>query len=295
MQKSHHKKHSAPDSTKITSLLCEHNFSLRNEEENNESQQKTWAITENREIKKWKFSFFCQRRIVNIFAVTYRVTNFLPKLVDRKNWISISGFPLFSGYAKTCRAKRVQKHNGPSSSIAEQGIWIKDAMIKNVSSWVNEGFEGRKGQKKTELADNTLKKKTVNPVQSVLKNVEPPPGNKSLSVCVVERLERTRHNSAWCAFGFVLKEICSKCGDKTPQSSKKNVPRHIWVLHSKGPTFHNRQYKCIIEVNKELGTQQYEKYMGLRVNWTERSRASGTYFKHVYTFKAYLDKISPKG
>ncbi len=41
----------------------------------------------------------------NIFVITYRVTNFLPKLVDmllfstEKNWISIFGFPLFSGYA----------------------------------------------------------------------------------------------------------------------------------------------------------------------------------------------------
>ncbi len=44
------------------------------------------AIPENREFKKWKFIFFCQThalsRSFDIFVVTYRVTNFLPKLVD---------------------------------------------------------------------------------------------------------------------------------------------------------------------------------------------------------------------
>ena len=44
------------------------------------------AIPENREIKKWKFSFFCQRHALStsfdIFVVTYRGTNFLPKLVN---------------------------------------------------------------------------------------------------------------------------------------------------------------------------------------------------------------------
>ena len=43
------------------------------------------AIPENRESKKWKFSFFRQRHALltsfDIFVVTYRVTNFLAKLV----------------------------------------------------------------------------------------------------------------------------------------------------------------------------------------------------------------------
>ena len=44
------------------------------------------AIPENREFKKWKFSFFHQRHALltsfDIFVVTYRVKNFLPKLLD---------------------------------------------------------------------------------------------------------------------------------------------------------------------------------------------------------------------
>ncbi len=48
--------------------------------------QKKSAIPENREFKKWKFSFFHQRHALStsfdIFVVTYRETNFLPKLVD---------------------------------------------------------------------------------------------------------------------------------------------------------------------------------------------------------------------
>ncbi len=41
------------------------------------------AIPENREFKKWKFSFFHQRHALWMsFVVTYRVTNLLPKLVD---------------------------------------------------------------------------------------------------------------------------------------------------------------------------------------------------------------------
>ncbi len=43
------------------------------------------AIPENKEFKKWKFSFFYQRHALStsfdIFVVTYRVTNFLPKLL----------------------------------------------------------------------------------------------------------------------------------------------------------------------------------------------------------------------
>ena len=44
------------------------------------------AIPENRDMEKMKFSFSCQRHTLStsfdIFVVTYRVTNFLPKLVD---------------------------------------------------------------------------------------------------------------------------------------------------------------------------------------------------------------------
>ena len=59
--------------------------------------------------KNWNSVFFRQRGALStsfdIFVVTYRGTNFLPKLVNMllfsmgKNWISIFGFPLFSGYA----------------------------------------------------------------------------------------------------------------------------------------------------------------------------------------------------
>ena len=64
--------------------------------------------------KTWKFSFFHQRHTLwtsfDIFVVTYRVTNFLPKLIDMllfsmENWISIFGFPLFSGYARFVRVQ----------------------------------------------------------------------------------------------------------------------------------------------------------------------------------------------
>ncbi len=45
-----------------------------------------WAIPENREFQKWKLSFFPHRHTLstsfNIFVITYRVTNFLPKLVN---------------------------------------------------------------------------------------------------------------------------------------------------------------------------------------------------------------------
>ncbi len=44
------------------------------------------AIPENREFQKWKLSFFHQRHALltsfDIFVITYRVTNFLPKLLD---------------------------------------------------------------------------------------------------------------------------------------------------------------------------------------------------------------------
>ena len=70
-----------------------------------QQDSKSWAILENREFKKWKFSFFRQRHALStsfdILVVTYRVTNFLPKTLQhaiifyRKNWISIFGFPIF--------------------------------------------------------------------------------------------------------------------------------------------------------------------------------------------------------
>ncbi len=45
-----------------------------------------WAIPENKDMKRMKFSFFHQRHALStsfdIFVVTYRVTNFLPKLMD---------------------------------------------------------------------------------------------------------------------------------------------------------------------------------------------------------------------
>ena len=68
----------------------------------------SWAIPENREIKKWKFSFFCQRHARHVlstsfdtFVATYRVTNFLPKLMDmllfsvEKNEFPFLVFPYF--------------------------------------------------------------------------------------------------------------------------------------------------------------------------------------------------------
>ena len=49
-------------------------------------QGSTLAIPENREFQKWKLSFFGQRHTLltsfHIFVITYRVTNFLPKLID---------------------------------------------------------------------------------------------------------------------------------------------------------------------------------------------------------------------
>ncbi len=71
------------------------------------------AIPENREFKKCKFNFFYQRHALStsfdIFVVTYRVTNFLPKLVNmllfsrEKTKFPFFGFPLFSGYALQCK------------------------------------------------------------------------------------------------------------------------------------------------------------------------------------------------
>ncbi len=52
-------------------------------------QRNLWSHGLYRKIgnsKKWKFSFFCQRHALltsfDIFVVTYRVTNFLPKLIN---------------------------------------------------------------------------------------------------------------------------------------------------------------------------------------------------------------------
>ena len=60
-------------------------------------------------MKKNEIQFFSQRHALltsfDIFVVTYRVTNFLPKLIHMllfsagKNWISIFLNPLFSGIA----------------------------------------------------------------------------------------------------------------------------------------------------------------------------------------------------
>ena len=57
------------------------------------------AIPENREFKKMEIQFFPSKTCI---VDTYRVTNFLPKLVDmllfsteKKNWISILVFPYF--------------------------------------------------------------------------------------------------------------------------------------------------------------------------------------------------------
>ncbi len=64
-----------------------------------------WAIPENREFQKWKLSFFCPRHTLSmsfyIFVITYRVTNFLPKLVymllfsTEKTEFPFFEFPIF--------------------------------------------------------------------------------------------------------------------------------------------------------------------------------------------------------
>ena len=65
------------------------------------------AMPENREMKTWKmkFSFFRQRHALStsfdIFVVTYRVTNFLPKLINmllfstKKTEFPFFEFPIF--------------------------------------------------------------------------------------------------------------------------------------------------------------------------------------------------------
>ncbi len=78
------------------------------------------AIPENREFRKWKFSFSHQRHALStsfdIFVVTYRVTNFLPKLIymllfstEKTEFLvsvfSILGLPLISGYAQQAHMK----------------------------------------------------------------------------------------------------------------------------------------------------------------------------------------------
>ena len=66
------------------------------------SIEQIWAIPENKEIKKkWKFSYFCQRHALStsfdIFVVTYRVTNFLPKvdILRKKTELPFLVFPYF--------------------------------------------------------------------------------------------------------------------------------------------------------------------------------------------------------
>ena len=69
----------------------------------------SWAKPENREMKKWNSVFLRQRhalsRNFDSFVVTYRVTNFLPKLMDmllfsmEKTEFSFCEFPFF-GYCR---------------------------------------------------------------------------------------------------------------------------------------------------------------------------------------------------
>ena len=72
----------------------------------------------------------------DIFVVTYRVTNFVPKLVNmllfstKKNWISIFGFPLFSGYAQLNGAVWRKLHEfwtGPIRNTNEKPTQSADA------------------------------------------------------------------------------------------------------------------------------------------------------------------------
>ncbi len=90
------------------------------------------AIPENREFTKWKFSFFRQRHALwtsfDILVVTYRVINFLPKLVDillfsmGKNWISIFCFsPIFG----LCRCVLLDLPREPEgqSSLQNSSPW----------------------------------------------------------------------------------------------------------------------------------------------------------------------------
>ncbi len=89
------------------------------------SVQQGPAIPENRENKKGKFSLFCHRHALlttfDIFVVTYRVTNFLPKAHQHaiifygKNWIS--GFFFNSPIFRFCCKDQTRKSFGlPSPS-----------------------------------------------------------------------------------------------------------------------------------------------------------------------------------
>ena len=76
-----------------------------------------WAIPENREFQKWKLSFFHQRHTLSmsfdIFVVTYRVINFLPKLVHmllfsiEKTEFPFLVFPYFRVMPPICHTTRV--------------------------------------------------------------------------------------------------------------------------------------------------------------------------------------------
>ena len=65
------------------------------------------AIPENREFKKWEIQFFPSKTCIvhsfDIFVVTYRVTNFLPKLVNMPLFIKVA-----SGFVSTHRSKSVK-------------------------------------------------------------------------------------------------------------------------------------------------------------------------------------------
>ena len=81
------------------------------------SDKTCWAIPENREMKKMKFSFFHQRHILlksfDIFSVTYGVTNFLPKLVNifcrKKLNFHFFEFPYFLVLPTCCSSNRTKQ------------------------------------------------------------------------------------------------------------------------------------------------------------------------------------------
>ena len=66
---------------------------------------------------------------LTVFVVTYRVTNFLPKLIDmllfsRKNWISIFIIPLFSGIARKKRNYSQTDDPHMSQHSSTYGQWV---------------------------------------------------------------------------------------------------------------------------------------------------------------------------
>ncbi len=80
-------------------------------------EPRSTAIPENRELKKWKFSFFGQRQALltsfDIFVITYRVTNFLPNLVNMLLFsMEKTGFPfLFFPYFPVVPRTEIQLHS----------------------------------------------------------------------------------------------------------------------------------------------------------------------------------------